>query len=271
MFEVRPIGRNCGAEIIGYRAQDAAQSGIPAELRAAFLRYKVLVFRDQELSTAQLKAFGQAWGPLAQQVLPERTVPGHPEVQILEHDEQHPPDYYWHADLTWHPTPPLGAILLSRELPSVGGDTLFADMEAAHAGLSDRMKTYLQGLVAIHDRTMPLHRRGVSPLAIYEFQQKFAPSEHPVVRTHPETGRPLLFVNGAYTTKIKGVPMEESRHVLDFLFTLTDVPEYQCRVRWQPGTMTMWDNRAVQHYAVGDYMPERRRMERVVIAGDRPA
>jgi taurine dioxygenase len=265
-IEIRPMTPHLGAEVFGYSARD----GLSDEIRAAFLRHKVLAFRGQQLSTEQFKAFGEAWGPLAQQLLPEKTVAGHPQVQILEHDADHPPEYAWHTDLSWHPTPPAATILLERELPSVGGDTMFVDMGVAYRDLSERMKRYLDGMLAIHDRTPQLALRGLPSTVIDEFRSQHPPHEHPVVRTHPETKQPHLFVNGAFTTRVKDLPRHESASLLAFLFSLTEVREYQCRVRWEPGTMLIWDNRAVQHYAVSDYMPERRRMERVIIAGDRP-
>ena len=203
-------------------------------------------------------------------MLPERTVPDHPEVQVLEHDVDHPAEYTWHTDLSWHPTPPLGAVLLARTLPPTGGDTMFADMALAHAGLSDRMQAYLGGLMAVHDRTPQLVARALPASVIDEFRSRFPPVEHPVVRTHPETGAPTVFVNPAFTTRLVDVPRRESDQILTFLYALTAVPEHQCRVTWSEGTMVMWDNRVVQHYAVSDYWPHRRVMERVVLAGDRP-
>jgi taurine dioxygenase len=267
---VRPLTPSIGAEVVGLAARDVAEAGLPGELRRAFVTHKVLVLRDQQLDTEALAAFAAAWGPLAEQVLPEQTVPDHPEVQILEHDADRPPEYLWHTDLSWHPTPPLGAVLAARVLPPAGGDTLFADMGAAYAGLSDRMQRYLHGLAAVHDRTPQLLARGLPTALIDDFRRRFPPVEHPVVRTHPESGERVVFVNASFTTSISGVPRRESEHLLAFLFSLTAVPEYQLRVRWEPGTVVLWDNRAVQHYAISDYWPERRVMERVVIAGDRP-
>jgi taurine dioxygenase len=163
----------------------------------------------------------------------------------------------------------LGSMLRAVELPEVGGDTLFADMEAAYDGLGREMRNMIDGLVAVHDFVQVFgHGRSAEELA--ELREKYPPAEHPVVRTHPVTGRRSLYVNVAFTTRIKGLSPEESTQLLRYLYKQATVPERQCRFRWEPNSFALWDNRCVQHYAVSDYFPQRRVMERVTIVGDRP-
>jgi taurine dioxygenase len=175
----------------------------------------------------------------------------------------------WHSDVTWRQEPSLGSVLRAVEVPEIGGDTLFADMQAAYLGLGEATQRLLSGLTAIHDFA-GVFGRGLAPAALAEMRAKYPPAEHPVVRTHPETGRKALYVNAAFTTGIKGMTREESRGLLELLYRQAAIPEYQCRFRWERNAIAFWDNRACQHYAVSDYWPKVRHMERVTIAGDRP-
>lgn len=175
----------------------------------------------------------------------------------------------WHSDVTWREIPSLGSVLRAIEVPAVGGDTLFADMGAAYERLSDTMKERIDGLVAVHDwvRTFGL---GMDAETREKLRVDFPPVEHPVVRTHPETGRKTLYVNRAFTSHIVGLDEAESRALLDYLYNQATFPEYQCRWRWQAGDVAFWDNRSTQHYASSDYFPQRRVMERITVIGDRP-
>ncbi|MBI0381717.1 TauD/TfdA family dioxygenase, partial [Streptomyces albiflaviniger] len=165
--------------------------------------------------------------------------------------------------------PALGAVLQLREVPPVGGDTMWADMAAAYDNLPAEVKERVDGATAVHD-VIPGFVRFYGPERLAPFQEMFPPVEHPVVRTHPETGRRMLFVNTSFTTRITGMEREESDRLLSFLCRQAHVPEYQVRFHWQPGDIAFWDNRATQHYAVNDYAPHRRVAERVAIEGDRP-
>jgi taurine dioxygenase len=176
----------------------------------------------------------------------------------------------WHSDVSWREVPALGSVLRAREVPPVGGDTLFSDMTAAYEGLDDEVKRRIDGLSAVHDFTQSFGV-GMPPERLAEMQTRFPAVEHPVVRTHPRTGRRILYVNAIFTSHIVGMPREESDALLDFLFQQASIPEYQCRFRWQKNSIAFWDNRSVQHYAVNDYWPQPRVMERVAIVGDRPA
>ncbi|MEI9888112.1 MAG: TauD/TfdA family dioxygenase [Rhizomicrobium sp.] len=179
----------------------------------------------------------------------------------------------WHSDVTWRREPSLGSVLRAQEVPAVGGDTLFADMYAAYEGLSDAVKAKIDGARAVHDFThfrTGMRKRGVSEEKIAEFDAKYPAVEHPVVRTHPETGRKGLYVNAAFTLHIVGMEKAESDALLKHLYAQAAIPEYQCRFRWRANAIAFWDNRASQHYAASDYYPAVRRMERVTIIGDRP-
>ncbi len=176
----------------------------------------------------------------------------------------------WHSDVSWREVPSMAAVLHAVAVPPTGGDTLFADMYAAYDGLSDDVRKRIDGLRAVHDYMMAFGAQ-VPPEQRDEIRARFPRVEHPVVRTHPETGRRLLYVNRFFTSHVLGLDPEESRALLDRLCRQADVIEYQCRFRWTPDTVVMWDNRAVQHYACSDYWPSVRVMERASIVGDRPA
>jgi taurine dioxygenase len=178
----------------------------------------------------------------------------------------------WHTDNTFMAEPPMGSVLRAVQVPDVGGDTCFASMYAAYDSLSDRMKAFLEGLTALHDITPLIEsavRQGLSDAVVSEVQAAWPVTEHPIVRTHPETGRKALYVVPDATVAIPALPEREGRAILDLLLDVARTPEWQCRFRWERDSIAFWDNRAAQHYAVADYR-ERRIMRRVTIAGDRP-
>ena len=200
--------------------------------------------------------------------------PAHPEVIHLVNDEDHPPNInVWHSDVTWRAEPSLGSILRAREVPEVGGDTLFANMEAAYEGLDDATKERIDDLCAVHDNEgflRGMKAQGASAEEIEGMREKYPPSVHPVVRTHPVSGNKSLYVNRAFTRRIVDMDPAESDALLHKLYLQAWIPDYQCRFRWQNDSLAFWDNRAVQHYAAADYWPARRAMERVTIVGERP-
>jgi taurine dioxygenase len=271
-FKAVPLGPTIGAVIEG------ANLGVPdpamaAALRAALLEWKVLFFYDNNLTTAQHVAFARQFGELeTHPVVPH--APDYPEVSLIAHDQASRGNQnMWHSDVTWRPQPSFGSILRAVEIPPVGGDTLFADMGAAYDGLSPALKAKIEGRKAVHDlgylRVM-MRRQGMSDAEIVETNARHQPCEHPIVRTHPETGRKTLFVNSVFTRRIVDMEPAQSSALLNELCARASVPEYQCRFRWRVNAIAFWDNRATQHYAVSDYWPQVRRMERVSIAGDRP-
>jgi len=269
-LDVQPLSPTIGAELSGIDLRDPLDDGTIAEIRQALLAYKVIFFRDQHISTEQHLAFARRFGELeTHPFAPQKA--GYPEVLLLEKNE-HMGGYenVWHSDVTWRLQPSLGSVLRARTVPEVGGDTLFCDMYAAYEGLDDDVRASLDGSRAVHDFTHTFGR-ALDPEALAQKQKEFPPAEHPVVRTHPETGRKALYVNAAFTSHIVGLARDESRRLLDLLYRQATVPEYQCRFHWQPDSIAFWDNRAVQHYAVSDYWPQHRVMERVTIVGDTPA
>jgi taurine dioxygenase len=267
-IRLAPLTGTLGAEVEGVDLGDVDEDTF-AELHRAFLDHKVLFFRDQHCSTADHVAFGRRWGDL--EVHP--FIAGHPdhsEVLILESTGDKPnAAESWHSDVTFRACPSLGSILRGRIIPPVGGDTVWADMERAYEGLSDRIKSQIEGRMAVHSMEK-VFGRGMTPDERARALEEYPPQRHPVVRTHPETGRRCLFVNGPFTVRIEDMEPEESDQLLRRLITQPSVPQYQCRFRWQPDSVAMWDNRCTQHYAVPDFYPHHRRMERVTVVGDRP-
>jgi taurine dioxygenase len=195
-------------------------------------------------------------------------------VLAITHDVDAPgQENAWHSDVTWRLQPSLGSVLRVVECPVVGGDTLFADMYAAYDGLPQRIKDRVDGRVARHDFANfreRMRRRGASDEKLAEFDRQYPNPEHPVIRTHPETGRRAIYVNIAFTKEIVGLDAAESTELLGVLYRQAAVPEYQVRFHWEPNSMAFWDNRSCQHYAVSDYWPQVRRAERVTIIGDTP-
>lgn len=265
---IAPLTPCIGAEIAGVDLASPDIADVIPQIRAALLAHKVIFFRDQHLTPAQHIAFARRFGDL--EVHP--ATPAHqpnPEILRIEHGpDNRGKENFWHSDVTWREKPSLGSILRAIEVPAVGGDTLFVDMHAAFTGLSPEMQRFVSGLTAVHDIARVFAARLGKPAA--ELHAKYPPMEHPVVRTHPETGQPCLYVNGAFTSHIKGLSTRESDDLLAHLYAQAANPEIQCRFRWQPGSIAFWDNRSSQHFAASDYFPARRVMERVTVAGCRP-
>ncbi len=267
-IEVRPLGPTVGAEIHGVDLSRPIDDATFKEIHRAHLDWKVIFFRDQAISAEQHKQLARRFGELEEHPFLPST--GDAEIISFAKDEQTPGfENGWHSDVSWRVEPALGAILRARRVPAYGGDTLFADMYAAYEGLPDEVRERIDGRTAVHDFTHSFGR-AMSPEQLAEQQERFPAVEHPIVRTHPETGRQLLYVNGLFTSHVPGMEPDESRQLLDRLCRQANVPEYQCRFRWQDDSIAFWDNRAVQHYAASDYWPQRREMERVTIVGDRP-
>jgi taurine dioxygenase len=269
VLDVSPVTPAIGAEVSGISLAEPCDPGTWAELDKAFTEHKVLFFRDQHITTTQHVAFCRQFGDLeVHPFVPPKA--GYPEVMVLVANEKRKGnENTWHSDVTWRQEPSLGSMLRAVELPALGGDTLFANMELAYEALDDATKERLEGRTAIHDFTKVFGgRKSADELAA--LHETYPPAEHPVVRTHPVTGRRSLYVNAAFTVRIVGMERDESDELLRFLYRQADVPEIQCRLRWEPDTFALWDNRCAQHYAVSDYFPHRRVMERVTIVGDRP-
>jgi taurine dioxygenase len=267
-ISVNPIAGALGAEVAGVHLGQIGDN-VFNEVRAAFVEHQVLFFRDQEITRAQHKAFARRFGTLQiHPYLQPLKDQGHPEFVVLQSDAQR--RYVaegWHSDVTFVNEPPLGSVLRCVVAPEFGGDTMWASMYAAYEALSDKMQRMLSDLVAIHDTTRTFSRANY--FGAKEGMQVIS-SEHPVVRTHPESGRKGLFVNTAFTASIKGMKPAESAALLGFLYRHIETPDFCCRFRWRPNSVAMWDNRCTQHRVVADNRTANRRMERITINGDKP-
>tara|TARA_R110000824_G_scaffold366730_2_gene555739 strand:- start:268376 stop:269248 length:873 start_codon:yes stop_codon:yes gene_type:complete len=272
-FTVKPLTPNIGAEVHDIDLSAPMDQAMLTALRQTLLEWKVIFFRDQNITTEQHLAFARHFGELeVHPFAPQKE--GFPEILPITHDANNKgKENVWHSDVTWRECPSLGSILRAIEVPEVGGDTLFSDMYAAYDNLPDDIKAKIDGAVAVHDFAhfrIAMRKRGKSEAEIEEMNKKYPMVEHPVVRTHPETGRKGIYVNNAFTQYIKGWDKDKSDAMLAYLYAQAAIPEYQCRFRWQANSLAFWDNRACQHYAASDYWPAIRRMERATIIGDRP-
>ncbi len=271
-IQIEELTPTIGAEISGVDLRQPLSSSVVAEIEKALLDHLVVFFRNQDITPEQHIAFGRQLGELC--FPPFMTDHGErPELLVL--DQNYPKGEgtdTWHSDNTFMAEPPLGSILKAVLLPSQGGDTCFASAYAAYDALSAPLQQMLDGLTAVHDLTATLERAnaaGHTQADVAEILAKSPPVEHPVVRTHPRTGRKALFVNANSTTRLLGVTDRESALLLPYLCDHIRAPEFQCRFRWEPNSIAFWDNRAAQHLAVADYH-ERRVMHRVTLAGDKP-
>src|SRR3982751_5897235 len=281
-IHVEPLTNAIGAELsnvnLGAASRDSAQV---AEIRSLLLQYRVLFFRDQNITRAEHVAFARHFGELEDHPV-AGSDPEHPGLVRIYKSPDSPNDRYensWHTDATWREKPPFGCVLRCVECPPVGGDTMWVNMVEAYARLPEHIKAQIAGLRARHSieasfgAAMPVEKR----LAL---KAQYPDAEHPVVRSHPETGEKVLFVN-AFTTHFTNFHTPDnvrvgqdftqgSSQLLQYLISQAQIPEYQVRWRWKPGSVAMWDNRSTQHYAVMDYPPCHRKMERAGIVGDTP-
>lgn len=264
-----------GAIVSGIDLAQPLDSARQQALSAALQQHQVLFFRNQDLSPQQQRDFAAWFGDLHIHPLYPK-IADTPQIMVLDTALNDLRDNaIWHTDVTFIDTPPLGSVLVARQLPEYGGDTLWASGTAAYAALSPRLQQLLDGLTATHDftKSFPLERFGHTPeaLANYEATRRSTPPvNHPVIRTHPVSGDKALFVSDGFTTRINELPPAESDALLAFLFAHFAKPEFSVRWRWQPGDIAFWDNRVTQHYAVDDYRPAHRVMHRATILGDKP-
>lgn len=268
MIRFSPCAGALGAEVSGLDLCAPLSAEDFATLKQGWLDYEVLFFRDQPLTPPAHAALAERFGvPQLHEAYPH--VEGYPQLTILENDRDHPSMIeMWHTDMTFRQNPPLGSILHGVIIPERGGDTLFASMSAAYEGLSDAMQQFLSSLTAIHDFSFGFKESLAAPGGRERLAPMVAanpPVEHPVVKTHPESGRKCLYVNSLFTVSIKGMKQKESQALLEFLFDHVVTPEYTCRFRWQQNSVAFWDNRIVQHKPVNDYWPQHRRMQRITI------
>jgi taurine dioxygenase len=267
-IQVEKVTPLAGAEIRGVDLSKPLDERTFKEVHAALIDNGVIFFRDQHLTPEQQKAFGRLFGELHLHPAAPREVPEHPEILVIHADEnsKHVAGENWHSDVSCDLEPPMGSILYMHELPPVGGDTLFASMYAAYDALSEPMKRFLEPLTAMHEGEHVYRGR----YGMNDAGKVFPKAEHPVVRTHPVSGRKALYVNGGFTTRIVQLKRGESEAVLRFLYRHVETPEFHCRFRWQVNSVAFWDNRCMQHHAMWDYYPQRRHGHRVTIKGDKP-
>lgn len=258
-----------GAEISGVDLSKPLSNRTQDEIHRALAENLVIFFRDQPLTPAQHLGFGRLFGDLhIHPAAPHE--PGEPALMKIYADKDSPRanGEGWHTDVSCDTEPPMGSILHIEQCPPKGGDTLFANMYAAYEAMSDRMKQYLAGLTAFHDGA-DVYRGLYSNFGVAD-KVKYPSAEHPIVRTHPVTGKKALYVNRGFTRRIIGIPRDESDAILAYLYQLAENPLFQCRFRWTENAVAFWDNRCTQHRAMWDYWPHTRSGHRVTVAGDRP-
>jgi taurine dioxygenase len=268
-IQVRKVTPNIGAEIHGVNLAKALSNQEFDEIHRALLENLVIFFRDQAIDVDQQKDFGRRFGKLHIHPAAPKGLEQHPEILVIKADEnsKRVAGEVWHSDVSCDPEPPMGSILhLTTVPPDGGGDTMFANMYLAYDTLSEPVRKLLEGLTAIHDGEHVFRGR----YGIKDAGKVFPRSEHPVIRTHPITGRKLLFVNRGFTTRIVQMKRHESTAILEMLYRHIETPELQCRFKWAKGSIAFWDNRCVQHHALWDYYPARRYGHRVTICGDKP-
>lgn len=260
-----PLTPRIGAVVSGIDLAQPLSEAQVRDVEQALADHQVIFFRDQRLDPASLKRVGEQFGYLQAHAL--KGLPDHPEVRKLHADasSKHVAGEEWHSDMTCAERPPMGSILYLHTLPTLGGDTAFASMYAAYDALSDRMKTYLEGLTATHDGRLAFGR--------FDPSGKYPVAIHPVIRTHPVTGKKVLFVNKGFTSHINELPQAESEAILAFLYEHIQNAYFQVRFRWEPHSVAFWDNRCTQHLAIWDYYPQERSGFRVQIEDEslRPA
>ena len=271
---VHPIAGALGAEISGVDLSSDLDDGTIAAIRRAWLEHLVIFFRDQDLPPARFLAFARRFGEVIEYPF-VRGLAEFPEIiEVLKREHERVNfGGIWHSDTAYLDVPPMASMLIAREVPPAGGDTLFANMYLAYETLSDRLKRILDGIVALNssakaDVTRTREDRARDS-ARADAKKEYV-AAHPAVRVHPETGRKALYVNVAHTVGFEGMTPEESAPILEYLFRHQVRPDLTCRFRWLPGSLAFWDNRCAQHNPINDYHGHRRRMHRVTLAGDKP-
>lgn len=268
-IDVRKVTPIIGAEITGVDLSQPLGNQQFQEIHDALMDNLVVFFRDQKITVEQHIAFGRRFGDPIVHPAASSSIPGHPEIRVVKSDENtlNATGEVWHSDLSCQPEPPMGSILYITEVPpDGGGDTAFANMYRAYEALSPRMKAHIEGLTAIHDSGHVY----TQPTYDTRHDRELPQAEHPIVRTHPVTGRKALFVDRGFTTRIVGLPAEESAAILEYLLRHIETPDFQCRFNWRANSIALWDNRCAQHRAIYDYHPHRRYGHRVTIRGDKP-
>ncbi|NKB54828.1 MAG: hypothetical protein GKS00_00670 [Alphaproteobacteria bacterium] len=278
-IEVRPIAGALGAEVSGVDLTDLGNQAF-SEIHRAFLDHQVLYFQDQPLDDDQLEELTLRFGPFGDTPFVEG-MPGHPNIIEVRKDADEVGAINfggrWHSDFSFQEAPPSMTLLHSRVTPPAGGDTLYTDMYGAYEALSPGMKEMLKECSAVHSARRSYGTGGrfsknpnATRMTVHPSAEGDKEMAHPIVRTHPETGRKALFVNAVYTVRLEDMTEAESAPILDYLYEHSTRPEFTCRIRWSENALAIWDNRCTQHYAINDYHGHARLMHRTTCAGDRP-
>lgn len=274
-ISIKKLNPTIGAELEGLDLTADLSPDAQAAIQAALIEHKVIFFRDQNLSPARQIEFASIFGSLEPPHPIFPNIEGAEQVSVLEHNASLPPqENIFHTDVTWRDEPALGSVLHAIAVPETGGDTIWVDLEAVYEALAQPMKDMLARLEAWHSigvfANSVNYDKGADPDKLAAILKLYPPQKHPVVRTHPVTGNNCVFVNRVFTTGIDGFSPLESMSLLNMIYQLAERPEYQVRFQWTKGAVAIWDNRCTHHYAVGDYMPNYRKMHRVTIKGDKP-
>jgi taurine dioxygenase len=270
-MKVKLLGGALGAEITEIDLTGNIEQSTYRSIRGLLVEHEVIFFRNQNVTPKEQRALASSFGPLQTHPAYD-TVEGFPEITILESTAESPSKIEcWHSDMTFKAHPPIGTVLRSKIIPERGGDTLWSSMTKAFSALTPSFQKFLRGLDAVHDfsygfRESLAEEGGKERLT--QAVKDNPPVVHPVVRTHPESGKPLIFVNALFTTHIVGLSAEESRAILAFLYEHIKTPEFTCRFSWDVDCIAIWDNRSTQHKPINDYFPAHRRLERIVIDGN---
>ena len=274
-IQVNKIAGALGAEISGVDLSHLLSDEVIAEIRKAWLDNLVIFFRNQDITPEQQLAFAERFGEI--DIYPMlQGIEGYPQIAPVLKLEHETVNFggLWHSDTSYLEVPPMAGVLLAREVPPYGGDTLFSNMYMAYEALSPGMKKALEGLVGINSSAsaeVSRTREDRVQTAATAFSHQELIGEHPVIRTHPETGKKILYINRGHTQRFKGFTEEESRPILEYLFAHQVRPEFTCRFRWEPGSLAFWDNRSAQHNPVNDYHGYKRLMHRIILKGDKPS
>ncbi len=274
-FQINKLTPNIGAEIVEKNIFDNLTTTVCDKIYDALIENKVIFFRNQKITNTEHINFAKSFGEIEPPHPVYPHVDQHPEIVLLENDEKRPPDTdVWHTDVTFKPNPPFASILYSKIIPSNGGDTLWSCLSSIYDALPNELKNYLENLNAVHDmgdfrNTFANKESTGSAEKLNEGFIKFGSSIHPVIKTHPVTKRKLIYVNPGFTNHILGLNAADSNNLLNYLFTFMNKPEFQIRFKWTENTIAIWDNRCTMHYAIGDYMPNHRKMHRVTVLNDK--
>ncbi len=273
-FQIKKITPSIGAEIIGDNIFNNLTKVMCNQIYKALIENKVIFFRDQNISNDQHIKFAKSFGNIEPPHPVYPHVKNHPEIVLLENDENRPPDTdVWHTDVTFKPNPPFASILYSKIIPSNGGDTLWSCLSTIYDALPIDIKKYLETLNAVHDmgdfRNTFVNNEPIgSATKLNKGFKKFGSSIHPVIKIHPVSKKKFIYINPGFTNHIIGLNATDSNNLLNYLFTFMNKPEFQIRFKWTKNTIAMWDNRCTMHYAIGDYMPQHRKMHRITILND---